>query len=79
MWWRLVKQDLFFQHCAYRTDLCGESIEYRFVLKIHMGIFMCTFIIFLFVSTNLVQGVRVEQQVEVKAKHCSVAARVSVN
>ena len=44
-----------------------------------MGIFMCTFIIFLFVSTNLVQGVRVEQQVEVKAKHCSVAARVSVN
>ena len=44
-----------------------------------MNIFTCTFLIWLFASTNLIQGVRFDQQVEVKARHCSVAAKVSVN
>lgn len=57
----------------------GGRYEYRFILKIHMDIFTCTLLTWLFASTNLIQGVRFDQQVEVKARHCSVAAKVSVN
>ena len=44
-----------------------------------MNIFTCIFLIWLFASTNVIWGVRFDQQVEVKARQCSVAAKVSVN
>lgn len=48
-------------------------------MKIHVNIFTCTFLIWLFSSTNVIWGVIFDQQVEVKARQCSVAAKVSVN
>lgn len=44
-----------------------------------MDDFTCVFLIWLFVSVSLIQGVRFDQQVEVKARHCSLAVKVSVN
>lgn len=51
----------------------------KFLLKINMHIFTCTSLIWLFVSRNLIQGVRFGQQVEVKARCCLAATKVSVN
>lgn len=44
----------------------GGGTEYRFLFKIHMNISTCTFLIWSFVSANLIQGVRFDQQVGVK-------------